>query len=200
LASPFVLQVQTAVDTHTVDAHFLFQIAGGRVLCTAAQHLIDYATERASVSLNGCSRQVYLTHIFHATVRLDVPTWDDPTVSAHINALYSTRSPRTPVWEAITTFMDIGSAFLRVLSQTAVLVDALREQNDGLLLALLSFSSDMMSYMDMSRVYNFLSGGKFRIYLVRSIPQVNDGISLGGHHAQQGLHQNGRPQASGQQF
>jgi hypothetical protein len=47
-----------------------------------------------------------------------------------------------------------------VLSQTVVLFSALREQNDGLLLALLSFSGDIISYVDMSRTYNFLSGGK----------------------------------------
>jgi hypothetical protein len=152
----FVFQVETAVEKHTVDTRFLFQTAAGRAFCTAAQHFIRFASEKVSQSLNSRCRQFYSTRIFHAVARLDVPTWDDPAVAAHINALF-TDSHRTNTWEAIATLVDTGSAFLRVLSQTAVLFGVLREQKDGLLLALVSFSSDLLTYFDMSNT--FLIGG-----------------------------------------
>jgi hypothetical protein len=90
--------------------------------------------------------------------RLDVPTWDDPAVTAHINALF-TDSHRTNTWDTIATLVDTGSAFLRVLSQTAVMFSVLRGQKDGLLLALSSFSSDLLTYFDMSNTF-LLGGGR----------------------------------------
>jgi hypothetical protein len=144
-----------------------------------------------SQTLNSRCRQFYSTRIFHAVARLDVPTWDDPSVAAHINGLF-TDSYRTNTWDTVATLIDTGSAFLRVLSQTAVLWGVLREQQDGLLLALSSFSSDLLTYFDMSNTY-LLGGG--RSFFTRADPLLNDDVSLGRHYAQSGLHQNRRSQA-----
>ncbi|KAH9972436.1 P-loop containing nucleoside triphosphate hydrolase protein [Lactifluus volemus] len=119
--------VETAVEKHTVDTRFL------------AQYFISIASEMVSQALNSRCRQFYSTRIFHAVARLDVPTWDDPAVAAHINGLF-TDSHRTNTWDT-----------------TAVLWGVLREQQDGLLLALSSFSSDLLTYFDMSNTY--LLGG-----------------------------------------
>ena len=90
--------------------------------------------------------------------RLDVPTWDDPTVAGHINALFPNHQ-HTAAWGAITTLVDTVSAFLRMFSQTAILFSVLRGQRDGQLLALLSFVSDLVSYIDMSDAF-YLGRGK----------------------------------------
>jgi hypothetical protein len=135
----------------------LFQTAAGRAFCTTAQYFIGFASEKVSQALNSRCRQFYSTRIFHAVARLDVPTWDDPAVTAHINALF-TDSQRTNTWDTISTLVDTGSAFLRVLSQTAVMFGVLRGQKDGLLLALSSFSSDLLTYFDMSKS-DLLGGG-----------------------------------------
>ncbi|KAH9164213.1 HlyB/MsbA family ABC transporter [Lactarius sanguifluus] len=145
--------VQSAVDNRTVDAHFLIQIAGGRVLCAVADHLLHYAGKRVSTSLNGRIKRFYSAHIFHAMARLDVPTWDDPVVSAQIDALVP-RGENTVPWVAIMNLVNTGSTLLRMFSQTAVLFGILREQSDGLLLCLLSFASDATSFFSFSNGIN----------------------------------------------
>ncbi|KAI0301012.1 HlyB/MsbA family ABC transporter [Multifurca ochricompacta] len=141
--------VQNAVDKRALDAHSLFQIAGGRVLCAAAEHILNHASNKMSTALDGRSRQFYSTHIFHAMARLDVPTLDDPNVAGQINAL-TPRPPHTPAWGAIVTLVDTGSAFLMMFSQTAVLLGVLRDQKDGLLLTFLSLAGDALSLVDFS--------------------------------------------------
>ncbi|KAH9054296.1 HlyB/MsbA family ABC transporter [Lactarius vividus] len=145
--------VQSAVDNRTVDALFLIQIAGGRVLCAVADHLLHYAGKKVSTSLNGRVKRFYSAHIFHAMARLDVPTWDDPVVSAQIDALVP-RGENTVPWVAIMNLVNTGSTLLRMFSQTAVLFGVLREQSDGLLLCLLSFASDATSFFSFSNGMN----------------------------------------------
>ncbi|KAH8996475.1 HlyB/MsbA family ABC transporter [Lactarius hatsudake] len=145
--------VQSAVDNRTVDAHFLIQIAGGRVLCAVADHLLHYAGKKVSSSLNGRIKRFYSAHIFHAMARLDVPTWDDPVVSAQIDALVP-RGENTVPWVAIMNLVNTASTLLRMFSQTAVLFGVLREQSDGLLFCLLSFASDATSFFSFSNGIN----------------------------------------------
>jgi hypothetical protein len=146
----------------------LFQTAAGRAFCSAAQYFISFASGKVSQALNSRCRQFYSTRIFHAVARLDVPTWDDPAVTAHINALFTTGSHRTNTWDTIATLVYTGSAFLRVLSQAAVMFGVLRGQKDGLLLALSSFSSDLLTYFDMSNS-DLLGGG--RSFFTRADPR-----------------------------
>ena len=98
-------------------------------------------------ALNGRIRQFYSAHIFHSVARLDVPTWDDPVVSAQIEAVIP-KDSNTIAWAAITCLVQTGSTFVRLFSQTAVLIGVLREQRDGLLLSLLSFASDAFTCLD----------------------------------------------------
>jgi hypothetical protein len=142
-------QVQSAVDKRAVDTHLLFQIAGGRVLCAAAEHSLHYAARKVSTALNWRIKRFYSAHIFHAVARLDVPSWDDPFVSAQIDAV-TPRGPRTVAWTAITGLIHSGSTLLKLFSQTAVLLGVLREQRDGLALSFLSFASDAVSFFNFS--------------------------------------------------
>jgi hypothetical protein len=137
----FFSQVQVAVDKRVVDKDHLIRIAGGRVLCAAAEQILESASWKVSTALNGRIRRFYSAHIFHSVARLDVPTWDDPVVSAQIEAVIPNDS-NTIAWAAITSLVQTGSTFVRLFSQTAVLMGVLREQEDGLLLSLLSFASD----------------------------------------------------------
>jgi hypothetical protein len=109
-----------------------------------AEHLLDAASWRVSTSLNGRIRRFYSTHIFHSLARLDMPTWDDPVVAAQIDAVVP-KDSQTIAWAAITAVVLTGSTFLRLFSQTAVLIGVLREQRDGYLLALISFAGDAIT-------------------------------------------------------
>lgn len=132
-----------------MDARFLFQIAGGQALCALVQYLLRYAATRVTVVLNGRIKRFYSAHIFHSMVRLDVPTWDDPVIAARILELLPKGENAVP-WVAIMNLINTGSTILRIFSQTVVLFGVLREQNDGLLLCLLSFASDATSFFGYS--------------------------------------------------
>ncbi|KAI0267129.1 HlyB/MsbA family ABC transporter [Gloeopeniophorella convolvens] len=156
LSGQLLAIVQTAVDKRVVDAHLLLRIAGGRVLCSIVEHTLDYASRKLSTALNGRTKRFYSARIFHAMARLDVPTWDDPVVAAQIDALVPRRRT-TVAWTAIMAVVRVGSTALQLFSQTAVLLGVLRNQRDGLLLALLSFSSDALELFGLSQ--NLSLGG-----------------------------------------
>ncbi|KAH9060046.1 HlyB/MsbA family ABC transporter [Lactarius vividus] len=139
--------VQSAIDNRAVDTHFLFRVAGGRALCTAADHVLYYVLAEVSASLEARSQLFYSRRIFHSMARLDVPTWDDPAVSSHISALFAKFNDSDAVaWTAITTLTETGSAFLRMFSEAAVLFGVLQGQGDGSLLVLVSLVSDAVSF------------------------------------------------------
>ena len=144
----FGLQVQSAIDNRAVDAHFLFWAAGGRALCTAAEHALRYASAKISRAINARSRQLYSGRIFRSMARLDVPTWDDSAVASQIGALHPARRPETDsvAWGAIMSLVETGSAFLRMFSEAAVLFRVLWEQGDGSLLVLVSLASETISF------------------------------------------------------
>ncbi|KAF8264168.1 P-loop containing nucleoside triphosphate hydrolase protein [Lactarius quietus] len=138
--------VQSAIDHRVVDTHYLFRVAGGRALCTAAGHALVYASNKVSTALGARSRQLYSGRIFRSIACLDVPTWDDPAVSSYIDSL----CPAFPdldsiAWVAIANLADAGSAFLRMFSEALVLFRVLQEQGDGSLLVLVSLASEAVS-------------------------------------------------------
>ncbi|KAH8993526.1 HlyB/MsbA family ABC transporter [Lactarius akahatsu] len=126
---------------------FCLKDTGGRALCTAVEHALGYASGKVATALGARARQFYSGRVFHSMARLDVPTWDDPSVSSQIKTL----QPRIPDTEsvaltAIMTLVETGSAFLRMFSEGAVLFRVLREQGDGSLLIPVSLASEAMSY------------------------------------------------------
>jgi len=163
-----------------VDTHLLAQIAGGRVLCAAAEQILESALWKVSTALNGRIRRFYSAHIFHSVARLDVPTWDDPVVSAQIDAVVP-KDSNNIAWAAITSLTQTVSTFVRLFSQTAVLVGVLQEQRDGFLLSLLSFAGDVFTCFNLT-IAGDIGGGKGR--LLASLTYAETIFSLGRYHAQ----------------
>jgi hypothetical protein len=149
---PIILQVKSVLDKNTLDTRFLLRVVCGRALCSAAGHLLYHASSSLSSALNRRCGQYYSTHIFHAMARLDVPTWDDPAVASQITGLFP-RSPHNISWGVIMTFVDSVSAVVRMILQTVILYSVLRGQRDGLLFALLTLSSNLVSHLNYSTTY-----------------------------------------------
>ena len=114
------------------------------------------------MTLNGRIKRFYSAHIFHSMARLDVPTWDDPVVSAQIASVIP-KGPHTIPWAAILCIVQTGSILVRLFSQTAVLMGALRDQRDGVLLSLLSFASDAFTFFNISSGLDMGGSKKCRI-------------------------------------
>jgi hypothetical protein len=67
------------------------------------------------------------------------------------------------------TFVDTISAIVRMISQTVMLFSVLRGQQDGLSYALLTFSSNLLSYMNFSITYQLSRSRKaFTLYAFTS--------------------------------
>ncbi|KAF9242363.1 P-loop containing nucleoside triphosphate hydrolase protein [Melanogaster broomeanus] len=126
--------VETAVESRTVDKDVLLQVAAGRVACTVAERLLQYSRSRISHPLNMAIKQFYSSHIFHAMARLDVPTFEDPAVQ---------RQAR------VTS--NVIMTVIRLSSQVTVLIGVLRDQQDGPLLAVLSFSQSVFQWFSVKR-------------------------------------------------
>ena len=141
-----------------MDTPLLTKIACGRVFCAAAEQILDAASWKVATALNGRIRRFYSTHIFHSVARLDVPTWDDPVVSAQIEAIIP-KDSNSIAWGAITSIVQTGSTLVNLFSQTAVLVAVLREQRDGSLLSMISFAGEAIMCFNLTFVGD-VDGGK----------------------------------------
>ena len=169
--------MQSAIDKRAVDVRFLFWVAGGRSLCTAAEHILYYALIRLDTAIEIRSRKVYWGRIFRSMARLDVPTWSDTAVSSHISSLTPNETdPDTIAWSAIKAVVEMGSVFLKMFSEAAVLFGVLQEQGDGSLVVLASVASEAISLLAFSDTINL--GDSMRDF-PSSVSHDDPGFQLG---------------------
>ena len=76
------------------------------------------------------------------------------------------KGTNTTAWAAITCLVGTGTTFVRLFSQTAVLMGVLREQRDGFLLSLLSFAGDL-TYLNLTvaSIGQITGGGRLPLLL-----------------------------------
>jgi ABC-type multidrug transport system fused ATPase/permease subunit len=130
-------QVQVAVDKRTVDKQLLFNIAIGNAICSIITMLVAMLRIRVQRPLQARIRRHYVSHIFHARARLDLPTFDDPAVQRQLDSV-SNLGSTTVAWQTVQMVTGLGGVAINVISQVAVLATVLRGQPDGPLLAILS--------------------------------------------------------------
>ncbi|KAJ6573835.1 P-loop containing nucleoside triphosphate hydrolase protein [Mycena vulgaris] len=130
--------VQNAVENRSVDRHLLLQVAASRLICAAATRLLNHGQGLLYRPLNERIRQHYAVQSFQARARLDVPTYSDSAVQRQLDD--SSTSSRTSVaWNNVLTTLQLFATGIELVSQFSVLINMLRDQRDGPLLATLSF-------------------------------------------------------------
>lgn len=72
--------------------------------------------------------------------RLDLPTFDDPAVQRQIEQTLPKSSHSTIAFDAVTATLRLFSTAIQLTSQFSVLVNVLKNQPDGPLLATFSFA------------------------------------------------------------
>lgn len=152
-------QVQTAVQHRSVDKSLLFQVASGRFLCALATRILRYTKHRLAVPLNARIKQYYSVHMFHAMARLDLPTFDDPKVQRQLESSFPQSSRSSIAWDTVTMISHIMTTVVQLASQLSVLVRVLNDQQDGPLLALLSFAEALFQRSAIREPF-FHRGGK----------------------------------------
>lgn len=150
------------MEKRSVDKDVLLQVAAGRVACTVAERLLQYSRSRIALPLNMAIKQFYSAHIFNAMARLDVPTFEDPAIQRQLESAWSTSWKSSVAWETIEVTSNVIMTIIRVLSQVSVLIGVLRDQQDGTLLAVLSFSQSLFQWFSVRRS-NFKSMGAFPV-------------------------------------
>ncbi|KAL4065775.1 P-loop containing nucleoside triphosphate hydrolase protein [Scleroderma yunnanense] len=143
--------VETAVEKRSVDKNVLLHVAAGRVACVIVERLLQYTRNQISLPLNKSIKQFYSSHIFEAMARLDVPTFEDAAVQRQLESAWSTSSKSSVAWETIEAISNVITTIIQLLSQLSVLITILRNQQDGPLLAVLSFSQSLFQWASVSR-------------------------------------------------
>ncbi|EMD41302.1 hypothetical protein CERSUDRAFT_109898 [Gelatoporia subvermispora B] len=138
--------VQTAVETRTVDRQLLLRIAAGRIGTMTLQRFLRLCSSRAQVPLERRLKQHFTQHIFRARARLDLPTFDDPAVQRQLGGA-TPPGGRTVAAQTLRMSTDLMSACVYVTSQLGVLVNVLREQEDGPLLAALMLGAAFLEHV-----------------------------------------------------
>ncbi|KAG1825441.1 P-loop containing nucleoside triphosphate hydrolase protein [Suillus subaureus] len=145
------LYVETAIESRTVDTTVLIHVAVGRVACTVATRLLQYARSRIVIPINMSIKQFYAGHIFHSMARLDVPTFEDSAVQRQLESAWASPWGTSIAWQTIQSSTNVVMTVIRLLSQISVLFTVLREQQDGPLLAVLSFSQSIFQWYSTSK-------------------------------------------------
>ncbi|KAG1829492.1 P-loop containing nucleoside triphosphate hydrolase protein [Suillus variegatus] len=143
--------VETAIETRTVDTTVLIHVAIGRVACTVATRLLQYARSRIVIPINMSIKQFYAGHIFHSMARLDVPTFEDSAIQRQLESAWASPWGTSVAWETVQSSTNVVMTVIRLVSQISVLFTVLREQQDGPLLAILSFSQSIFQWYSTSK-------------------------------------------------
>lgn len=83
--------------------------------------------------------------------RLDLPTFEDPAVQRQLESAWSTSWKSSVAWDTIRMTTNVLMTAIQLLSQVSVLISVLRNQQDGTLLALLSFSQSLFQWFSRKR-------------------------------------------------
>ncbi|KAJ8095279.1 hypothetical protein PM082_010502 [Marasmius tenuissimus] len=78
--------------------------------------------------------------------RLDLPTFEDSSIQRQLEEVFTPDSRNSVVWNVVSLAIRLSTTTLRVASQLSVLVAVLRNQRDGPLLAVLSFSQTLITW------------------------------------------------------
>jgi hypothetical protein len=97
--------------------------------------------------------------MYHAMARLDLPTFDDPKVQRQLESSFPTSSRSSIAWDTVTMIFHIMTTAIQLVSQLSVLIRVLNNQQDGPLLAFLSFTEALFQRSAIREPF-FHRGGK----------------------------------------
>jgi hypothetical protein len=154
LLKHLALQAEAAIASREVDTDLLLRVAAGHAICALMKRFLSLLKGRISEPLNKRIRAFFGVYIFEAYARLDAPTYDDPVVQQQLDAArygYSGNGRSSVAWDAVQMLVNTATTFLSLVAQVGVLLNVLKGQRDGTLLAVLSFLPPMMQWLHMQQ-------------------------------------------------
>lgn len=139
-------QVQIAVESRTVDKELLFKISIGQLGCAIGNRLINHTKSRLTIPINARLKQHYTSKLFEVRARLDLPTSEDPAVTRQLESTLPS-SYYTAAFDTLLTVYSLFTNLIQLISMVSVLASVLRDQEDGLLLAILTLFHSVFDWM-----------------------------------------------------
>lgn len=121
-------------------------------ICRILTRLLNYAKSQVTFPLKARLKQHYSAHLFAARARLDVPTFEDPAVQRQLDTA-SHVNGESVAWGTFKMLSGLMTTAIKVVSQISVLARVLRDQPDGLLLAIVSFAPEVLQWMQWQKVH-----------------------------------------------
>ncbi|KAG2053567.1 P-loop containing nucleoside triphosphate hydrolase protein [Suillus hirtellus] len=134
--------VESVMEARTVDTTVLVHFAAAHVICAVAMRFLKYSRDCMVPRLSLYIKQFYNERMLLSAVRLDLPAFQTLYRSSHAVHDLSVGLAHwytSSIWATIEMLTDIAIILLRLLSCLLVLSTVMWEQQDGLLLVVLSF-------------------------------------------------------------
>ena len=141
--------VQTSIDTRSVDQALLFRVLAMKCACGLAEYFSRIIKSWAAKRLSSTLRSHFSEHTLQAHARLDVPTYDDPSVQGQLTSILP-----DVAWNTLSHSTEIIATLFLLISQLTVLLSVVRAQPDGILLTCLSFSEPILSLLSRNKPVN----------------------------------------------
>ncbi|KAG1822170.1 P-loop containing nucleoside triphosphate hydrolase protein, partial [Suillus variegatus] len=134
--------VESIMEARTVDTTVLVHFAAAHVICAVAMRFLKYSRDCMVPRLSLYIKQFYNERMLLSAARLDLPAFQTLYRSSHAVHDLSVGLAHwynSSIWATIEMLTDIAIILLRLLSCLLVLSTVMWEQQDGLLLVVLSF-------------------------------------------------------------
>ena len=121
----------------------------GRLCCAIASSVLDYWEKTLQVPLNLLMCEHFDEEVFIATVRLDVPTYDDKAVKARLQGM--SKGPQGSrhgvVWGSLYIILGLFFSAARFLTELSLLAKVVASQQDGFFLAAVLIGKELLELL-----------------------------------------------------
>ena len=150
--------METVIETRTIDTQHLLLICAGRLACTLSQIALKNLEIKAENTLSARIRRQFSQHHFRAHARLDLPTYARTDVQSALEASTDDYFGRTVVWQTLRRTMEVVRAAAQLAAEAVVLVDVLKGQRDGLLLAGVTMVAETVPLLAHLEIFSVATG------------------------------------------
>ena len=149
--------MEAAAEQSVVDTKRLLLICAGRVVCAIANKLLNNAHTKINTRISARVSRSYALRSFSAHAKLDLPTSERRDVKHQIMRLSTSELfGMSAVWQPVATACNMLGASLQLGAQSFVLLNVLRGQRNGALLACLTLVAEMMPIFRLFHLRNSL--------------------------------------------
>ncbi|KAH9917929.1 P-loop containing nucleoside triphosphate hydrolase protein [Epithele typhae] len=139
--------MQQAIDTRTVNTDDLLHICVGRIACGVGNLLCSALEGRIRWPLTTRIRRYYDVRLFRARARLDLPTIETTRIQRQLDDASSTVFGHSVAHSTLAMGVGVAISVFQLVAQVIVLLQLLRHHRDGILLAALSLSLELIGWL-----------------------------------------------------